>query len=160
MNIRICVVIILFIAFGQFFGCAQAGRLKLEDKTYTFNRSDIVKEKGGRYRIWVWSYEPSLNYPFGSSPAGVQMLLPAGASVGMICALDKDCKLWFREFWYLVGALSGGIWENAESGIIILSVWDPEGEVVAGSFEAHTKKGPISGTFRVSPRTHDKNLMR
>jgi hypothetical protein len=50
------VLIGLLLLTIQIAGCASAGHLNYEDKSYNLNRSDFIQEEDGKYRLWAWRY--------------------------------------------------------------------------------------------------------
>ena len=149
-SIRLRRLAALFFIALSLTGCASSGQLKYEGKSYNFNRSAIIKEKDGYYRVWIWSYERGLLEFFGSSSAGIQMLMPEKLKTGASCDIEKDCKLWVRGYWYLAGSLMNNLWIPAGSGIINISSWETKTPAIAGTFQAQTKKGPVSGVFEAT----------
>jgi hypothetical protein len=150
MTTRKYILLFLLLTTVLLPGCST-GHLKFAGKNHALNKSEIRKEEDGQYRVWVWRYEKnSLLDIIGSSPAGIQMLLPEGLKAGTTCDVRRECKLWVRELWYFFGDLAGSLWVSADSGTITISEWDPENQTVAGRFEARTKKGPVSGTFHAN----------
>lgn len=152
---RTVVMAILLLTIGQISGCASSGHLSYRGETYALNRSTFEKEEDGGYRIWAWCYEAGLLDYFGESPAGIQIWLPDDTASDGIYEVGRDCRLWVRGFWYLVGDLSGALWVEGESGTVCIHVWDPESKTLEGTFEAQMQEEAISGTLRVRPDTQD-----
>jgi hypothetical protein len=139
--------------------CASAGHVKADDSTYRFNRSDIERE-GDHYRLWVWSYRGGLLRYFGSSPIGLQVLLPADTREGDVLVPGDDCSLWIRRDWNLVGAAANTLWRPVSGGKIYVDSWDPEENLVQGRLSVPMESGFLRGEFVISNRSLSDNVIR